>query len=262
MVILSLTSTPPRFPYLPKFFASIERQRVKPDVIELNIPLNYIRFPGEVQQLPNLPDFVALHRVETDLGPATKILPTAARWREKNPDIVFCDDDQFYDRDWFGRFAELRRQKPIDALCLQGGFLPDVAPSTRRLPAAIETPREIKDLKYRMKRLASFLGLAKPRREFSESGYVDAFQGFGGVCIRPDQLPAEAWSIPDIMFTEDDIWLSGMLNLNGVGIWLDAEGGRPSVFRASSDKTPLKQINNITNLRCIPYMKQRYNIWE
>ncbi|PPQ30565.1 hypothetical protein CCR94_12195 [Rhodoblastus sphagnicola] len=259
MHILSLTSTPPRFQYLPRFFANLMRQRAKPDRIELNIPINYRRFQGEAPTLPGLPDYVNVMRVDDDLGPATKVLPTAARWRDRNPFIVFCDDDQFYDKDWFGRLVELSRRRPADAICEQGGFLSSGS-HLRRRPSAIERLREIKNLKYRLKRLATFLGLADSRRQFEQSGYVDLLHGYGGVCIRPNQFPAEAWSIPPNMFTEDDFWLSGMLNLNNVGIWLNAESKKPSVFRASSKKDPLMQINSAEH-RCAEYMMQTYGVW-
>ncbi len=258
MHILSLTSTPPRFQYLPKFFANLGKQQVKPDQVELNIPLHYKRFPGELPALPGLPDYVKVVRVDRDFGPATKILPTAERWRGKNVDIMFGDDDQFYDKGWFGRLVEISKQRPADAICEQGGFLPD-NDRRRRPPIAIEAPREIKNFKYRLKRAASF-GLAAPRRQFSQSGYVDLLHGYGGVCIRPDQFPPETWSIPDNMFTEDDFWLSGMLEMNGVGIWLNAESRKPSVFRRSSKKDPIMQLNSPSH-RCADYMAQKYGIW-
>lgn len=260
MFVVSLTTTPPRFQHLPRFFATLQRQTARPDRVELNIPRRYKRFPGEVPALPPLPDWITICNVDDDLGPATKILPTARRWADKDVKIVYCDDDQAYARGWLARFIEASRQRPDEAICEQGADFANRV-SFRRKPRAIPNVGRGKDLTYRLKRTLS-LGLLKPAiRNFRTDGYVDVMSGFGGVCVRPAFFPALAWQIPDVLWTEDDFWLSGMMEVNGVGIWLNSKGPRPSSNKDASNLSPLADINRTSNRRCLPYMQETFGIW-
>lgn len=201
-----------------------------------------------------------LCRIDEDLGPATKVLPTVGRWVGTNTDIVYCDDDQVYGRHWLARLIEARRQRPDDAICEQGtDFAGRVA--FRRQPRAEPNVGRGKTLGYRLK-CALMLGLAKPAvYNFRRDGYVDVMFGFGGVCVRPAFFAPLAWQIPKLMWTEDDLWLSGMMEVNSVGIWLNATGPRPTSDRRASNESPLADINRISNYRCLPYMQANFGIW-
>jgi hypothetical protein len=260
MLVISLTTIPPRFQHLPRFFSTLQRQSKRPDRVELNLPRLYKRFPGEPLALPRLPEWVSICAVDIDLGPATKILPTVGRWIGKDVDIVYCDDDQLYGQHWLARFVETRRQRPNDAICEQGSHLAGRT-AIFRVPRAEPAGELRKTFGYRLKRAAS-LGLARPAiRDFRGDGYVDVMSGFGGVCVRPGFFPPLAWQIPDLMWTEDDFWLSGMMEINDVGIWLNAKGSRPTSDRRASNKSPLAEINRISNHRCLPYMQDTFGIW-
>ena len=110
-MILSFTSIPPRFPFLGRVIQQLEKQTVRPDAVELYLPRTYRRFPGERPALPKLPDWVKIIDIETDLGPATKVLPALAAHRECKSDIMYFDDDQNFDPQWIARFSAARLQR-------------------------------------------------------------------------------------------------------------------------------------------------------
>ncbi len=96
MVIkISLTSIPPRFDKLQNMINTL---RVG-DEIWINIPYKYPRFPDWSGELPALRSDMRLviNRCDEDLGPATKIFPTALA---SDPDdiIVYIDDDTYYEQ--------------------------------------------------------------------------------------------------------------------------------------------------------------------
>lgn len=271
-MILSFTSIPPRFPFLGRVIQQLEKQTVRPDAVELYLPRTYRRFPGERPALPKLPDWVKIIDIETDLGPATKVLPALAAHRECKSDIMYFDDDQNFDPQWIARFSAARLQRPHDAICESGLNIDDLPGLLHRRthimePRAIKSPNQGKDWHYRLKRAAS-LGFNKPlRHAYSTSGYIDIAEGNRGVCIPPLNLPATAWSIPDILWTVDDVWLSGMLEYAGTNIWLNHLGYAPSSHSKASETTPLfthveKGVNrNGANLSCVQYLQKHFKIW-
>lgn len=100
MLVISLTSIPPRFDALPRVLHSLLLQNA--DRVVLTLPRDFQRFPGPVSP-PPLPAGVDLLWTDRDLGPATKIIP--ARAALPRADIVYCDDDCLYEPGW------------LDALC-------------------------------------------------------------------------------------------------------------------------------------------------
>ena len=97
--------------------ASLERQSVKPDQVEIYIPRKYRRFPDASVNLPKLPSWVSVITVEDDMGPATKVLPAARKWRGEDVDLLLCDDDRAEDPKWISRFAHARLERPKDIIC-------------------------------------------------------------------------------------------------------------------------------------------------
>lgn len=97
MVVISLTSVPPRFATLPRVLRALLAQGA--GRVILTVPRQYWRFPGDVH-LPTLPDGVDLLRPEQDLGPATKVIPAARALRGQGATLVYCDDDWIYGPGW------------------------------------------------------------------------------------------------------------------------------------------------------------------
>ncbi|WP_223252045.1 glycosyltransferase family 2 protein [Paracoccus mutanolyticus] len=258
-LIVTLSSIPPRFSELGPTLTSILRQRVAPDQVRLYIPRAYRRFPDWDGTLPQVPAGVAIHRCDQDFGPATKILPAVRDFSGQAVELLLCDDDRLYDREWTARFLSARRAHPDCVIAEAGRFVPgyDATP----LPRA--TPRR-KDWRYRLRRALS-LGRWRPL-PWTGSGHVDVFKGYGGALLRPEFLPERAFDIPDLLWTVDDPWLSGCLAMNGVRIWLNAEGRHPREQRnarrdALLDFALAGRGRGDANGVCFDWFRQYMGIW-
>lgn len=224
-IVVTLTSIPPRYANLPRKFASLAKQTERPDRVELHIPKTYRRFPGQRPQLPPLPDWVEVIEGDTDYGPATKVLPAARRWRGKQTDLLICDDDRLQDRGWIARFVTGRKKRPEDIICERGWNIADrfsIQKTKPDLPLAELDPRQGRTPSYRLKRLASLTLWHPPRELYASAGYTDIFEGFLGALAPADAFTDKAYEIPDIVWTVDDVWLSGMAYANGVKVWANA----------------------------------------
>jgi len=269
-IVVTLTSIPPRFANLPRKLASIGRQTVRPDRVELHLPKDYRRFPGERPALPPLPDWVDIIETDHDLGPATKALPAARRWRGTATDLLLCDDDRLQDPHWMQRFVEGRRQRPEDILCERGWNIEDRFGLRRTkpdLPRAEPAPKGGRSLSYRLKRLLS-LSLYHPNRQiYRTPGYVDVFEGFLGALVPVNAFPKATFDIPDIVWTVDDVWLSGMAWSNGVRVWANAMP-RPVYADGHFDKVAALRDHveqgigrEKSDLYAVQYLRDQYGVW-
>ena len=98
-------------------------------------------------------------------------------------------------------------------------------------------------------------------------GRVDICKGYGGVLVRPHFFDRAAFDIPDLLWTVDDIWLSGRLALAGVPIWKVANAD-------DAVKTDLADVDALVdyvyadhrreqaNVACIRYFQETYGIWR
>lgn len=272
-IIVTLTSIPPRYENLPRRFASIGCQSVRPDFVELYIPKTYRRFPGQRPSLPNIPDWVDVIEVDEDLGPATKILPATKKWRLHEVDLLLCDDDRSHDRRWISRFAEARRERPKDIICERAWNIDERYGIKRE---ELDEPRarrdEHKGLKFVYK-LVKLLTFKKyhyhvPRKIYLNSGYGDVFEGFLGVLAPPLAFHDDVWNIPDIVWTVDDVWLSGMAKANGYNVWVNAKP-RPIYHDRKYDKiAALKnyEVGGVcrddAELVAINLLRSKYGIWK
>lgn len=255
--------------YLPKFYHNLARQKLRPEGVELYVARNYRRFPGAVPSLPALPDWVKVTWIENDLGPATKVLPAAMAWRGKGIDLLYCDDDRKYDPDWAGRMQAVRDREPEMVVCDSGQTLPELGfaePKDARQPRPKQRTRGESKL-YRLKRLLG-LGLITPEnRPLQSWGYVDTAEGYGGVLVKPDWFEPSDMEIPDILWTVDDIWLSGQLTRRGRTIRTTDRPLRPHRLRDSSSSSPLirhveeGQGRAASNRACVEYFQKTYGIW-
>ncbi|MDP2063952.1 MAG: glycosyltransferase family 2 protein [Phaeovulum sp.] len=269
-LIISLSTIPPRFPHIGQTLADLLALDADIAEIRLNIPKHYRRFPDvSAETLSGIPKGVRVVRVEEDLGPATKILPTVAELRGQDVEILYCDDDQHYDRPWARRFLKARAEQP-DACIVERGYDFETRPKGSEyyierqwFPRA---KRRHKGLAYRAWRAATLCRKKLP--VYTESGYVDVAEGFRGVMIRPGFIPDAAFDIPDILWTVDDPWLSGHMTRIGVPIWLFAD--------APHDRLPYEAHNHhrlgtyvykdhgrlAADTRCIEYFRTTYGIWQ
>ena len=266
MKIISLTAIPSRFDGLGPTLESLAAQGA--DQVRLHIPRAYRRFPDWDGRLPAVPAGVSVIRCDTDLGPATKILPAAQDLRGQDAQILFCDDDCILPHGWAQRLFALQARRPDQAVAIyvRPSYLPDTpAPAgrqARQVPIALDLP-------YRASRLAHKL-MGTPvahRRPFWVAGYGDVFFGVGGVVVRPDFFDDVAFDIPDIAWLVDDIWLSAMLARQGIRIYCPWRAALPkaqsnseldSLLSATFEGQDRQQLNRAAAKHC----RDRFGVWS
>ena len=94
--VISLTSTPDRLLEIKPTIMSLLNSSCSVEAIEINIPRystkgQKYKIPKWLKKLKS----VKIHRIEKDLGPATKLLPTLRR-SKNNRKIIVVDDDVIY----------------------------------------------------------------------------------------------------------------------------------------------------------------------
>ena len=268
-LVISVTTIPPRFPYVGENLSSLLMQSAAVESINLYIPKSYRRFSYDHADLPKLPDGVNLRIIDGDLGPATKVLPAVREYRGQDVAILFCDDDKVYDQNWAQRFIQAAQERPDHVICEEGGFLemPYYAEDSWVSNREPKPQFRKKDFSYRFRRALS-LGMWKPSKTIS-SGYVDILEGWGGVLVRPDFFDDLAYDIPDLLWTVDDVWLSGCLERRGIPIWLNAKGKVRS--KGNSNEVKEAALRNFVyeghdrikaNRACIRYFREHFGIWD
>jgi hypothetical protein len=262
-LIITLSTIPPRFSYLRPTLNALLRQEIQAEEIIVYIPERYRRFPDWDGLRPDVPKGVSIRRTPIDLGPATKVLPAVREFSGRDVDILFCDDDVIYDRKWTRRFAELREKMPRTCIAEAGKEIQSI---TFRAPdRSPRMHRGRRSLRYQLS------SLIKHRRrlvsKYLESGYCDILLGVGGAMVRPDFFTEAAFDIPDILWTVDDFWLSGQLEINNIAIWLNADAPRRRE-RRSRRIAALKNMvhaghdRNDANRAGVDYFRKTYGIWQ
>jgi hypothetical protein len=270
-IIVTLTSIPARFPNLLAKVESLLHQTVAPEAIQIYIPKKYRRFPDASISLPKLPPGVEVIRVDEDLGPATKVLYAAKAYSDQNIDLLLCDDDRNQDPRWVERFATARYERPDDLICEEGWNIEDrlgLRRGFQEQPRAIRNPTRGKNLRYSAAR-ALTLGLrAIHRKVYDCSGHVDVFEGYLGALVPSSAFHQDAWEIPEIVWTVDDVWLSGMAAANGVKVWLNAVSRpylRDSKFGAvdALKNYSTRGVGRFEADRyCAELLREKYHIWS
>ena len=117
-IIVSLTTTPDRMPYLNIVIESLLSQTTKPDKIVLNIP--YISRNNKKYSMPTITDNrIFINRCE-DLGPITKLLPTLNLDIYPNSIIVTVDDDTYLHPNTLSIIKRKSRQYPTSVFSFSG----------------------------------------------------------------------------------------------------------------------------------------------
>lgn len=276
--VVSLTAIPSRFPMIQETLRSLLAQDAKPEVVQLYIPQKYRRFPEWDGVLPDVPKGVEIVRPQEDLGPATKVLFAADAFKGQSVRIIYCDDDRIFLPDWASRLLSASEAHP-DCAIVSSGF--EVSRLGADLHSSSAQPRAVRqssktDWKFRIHRLwqdIRYGGAQKvpytvkaTRNYVKQSGYVDIAEGLGGVLIKPDFFDQDCWDIPPIMWTVDDIWLSGHLARRGIPIWAVKDASRyrttPMGKQDALNQTVIDGADRRSaNRQCAVYMQKTYGIW-
>jgi hypothetical protein len=202
-VVVTLTTVPPRFRYLPRTLDSIRAQSRKPDRIVLNVPGDYLRFgPCRLEDLAAAAGSgVEINLVPRDFGPATKLVGATFK-DDLQPDdlLISIDDDRHYD-------AKL---------------------ISRHLEANLADANSVKtEAGWEIEELSSF-GYRKtlsPRGvEFERDGYIDCLGGCCGVSLFKRHLDEDAREVPREALFVDDIFFSAYFAKKGVPIRVLKDG--------------------------------------
>lgn len=236
---------------------SILDQSRRPDEVAIYVPRTYRRPEFNCYELPTVPEGIEIRICDFDFGPATKVLPATLAYAGSDTVIVYCDDDQIYDREWLSRLLAVSRTYPGECIADRGLRV-----------GKIDAHSRPKDLAYRARRIAS-LGLWHPRKalDVPAGGLVDIALGYGGVLIRPEFIPPTAYEIPGILWTVDDIWLSGQMVSHGVRI-RQASGARRSANGQAAALAPLLDTRieahdrTTADQACVDYFRRNYGIWR
>ncbi len=276
--IITLSTIPPRFANIGPTLAGLLQQSSCPEAVELYIPRTYRRFPQWGGGLPPVPDGVRIVRVEEDLGPATKILPAARAYRGQALDLLYVDDDYLFNCDWAQKNLALRKDHPFAAICSAAGTIQGNGrnwtadgPLPRAVPAPVPRLQAGFVLRRFLRRRFGFWpdrkGVKPAVQRLTRSGFADIAKGFGGVMVRPDYFDDLAHDIPQVLWSVDDVWLSGHLERRGIPIWADRRLNKSVEFAQLSATHPLYGLvvdgaDRLAAKRaCIDHMRATYGIW-
>ncbi len=279
--IISLSTIPSRFPLVRNTLDCLVDQSAQVDEIWLVIPRHYRRFPDWDGSLPDVPKGVRIVRTDEDIGPATKVLAAAEILRGQDCSILFCDDDQFYHRTWAEGLYLAHEADKSRAVAMFGidvkRVLTKHASRTYRNPHGAPPKKKSRflDLPYRVQRVKQQLRarqlnprLAKPHRvHYSRGGYVDLLHGFGGVVVQPGFFVEADSRIPDHIWAVDDIWLSGVLTIRNIPIYVPGGIVKPKHHRAAGTHPLSHTVHNgldrdEANIEGIKYFQDKHNIWK
>lgn len=270
MRIISLSSIPTRFNSLSPTLNSLVQQK-NVDEVRLYLPKKYRRFKDYDGGLPSVPKGVTICRPEEDLGPATKALYAASDFKGQDVQILFCDDDSIFPKNWADRLFEEQKKRGREAVATFGrpasGYLAHSSTNVRT-PQAREIPIE-NDLLYRIRRLLTkTFGFPAPFwRPILIGGYVDIIFGVGGVVVQPGFFDDEAFKIPEEAWPVDDIWLSAQLAKNGIPIYCPRRLPLPPPSKQSAyDALLNSEFNGLTrqesNRVVASLCQEKYGIWK
>jgi hypothetical protein len=148
-------------------------------------------------------------------------------------------------------------------------------PETRRQPRAVIAPKFNTQLGFQLRRLRSKL-LPWPQRgpvlrhwhrRFDKAGYGDIAGGCGGVALNPDVLDDPVFDLPPVVWSVDDVWLSGHLERLGVPIWGDPRLNKCRAIIEVERTAALMHAEiegagrRAANSACVAYMRETYGIW-
>ncbi len=230
--VASLSTIPPRFAQIGATLTTLLNQSFKPDRIEVWIPRTYRRFPAHAFCLPDVPEGVTIEVTDDDLGPATKILPCARKYRGTDTRILYVDDDRLYWTHCLNTLLAAANKKSGAAVaavgCDVGFFLRKERPGQRPNQPRVNRRRGgLRHLAHNMPYwCARTLAFSQHRGEqwmiwSPDCGYADIAEGFGGVLVRPEMFDDAAFAIPPVLWAVDDLWLSGCLARQGIPIWVE-----------------------------------------
>lgn len=259
--IINLTTIPPRMKKLGPVIDALLSQTAQIQSIILWIPKRYRRAEFKDYELPKLSPKIDIRICDEDFGPATKILPACQEFAGQDLRLIYCDDDEIYDRTWAKTLIDGSNEHPSSCITICGLNIENV-----------EYEYAIQRTSHKMLNMLTLGILSRNFKRRNKPprpgiGPVDICQGFGGVLVRPHFFSSDVYKIPDILWTVDDMWLSGQLAVNNIGI-------QRVVERKLCKKSDTARVFDLTNymykgynrmqadFECVKYFRSHYGIWN
>lgn len=190
-VIVTMTTTPTRINKIWPTLNSIALQSQQPEKIYLWIPKTFKRFPNA--SIQTLPDYILqnpnihVQFIETDYGPASKLLPSLKLFAQQDTKIIIIDDDRIYPPHFIHDLLKYEQLDPGAAIGIAG----TVMHGTERC-------------EY---------------RSTKKMALVDVLLGYNGILVKPNFFSEEVFHYPPDLpeaFFEDDVWFSGHLHKRNI----------------------------------------------
>ncbi|WP_133169906.1 hypothetical protein [Shimia abyssi] len=253
------------------------RQSVQAEKISVYIPKSYKRFPDWDGTLPSVRGGVDIVRCDEDFGPATKLLPALIDHSGQDIDILFCDDDMDYPKNWASWFLRQRSRQPQACIALVGenaigvpGQQRQRPPMPRPLLLWASTNPEYWGRRWGEALRCRWLGAPRRylgRRCYLTGGFQDMFQGFGGVLVKPSFFDDTVFDIPADLWSVDDYWLSGCAVKNGHAVWVIPMRREPDSFPFAAQDALTDAViggfdRDAANTHAERYLRERFDIWN
>jgi hypothetical protein len=251
MIVVSLTTIPSRINNLHYTINSIFNQSLNPNIIVVNIPLEYCNYKDTI----NIPEFlyrenIIINRVK-DYGPATKLLglynSKIFNNMNNNDIIIIVDDDRIYNYNFIENFINYHKKYP-DYVLTSAGWEIELLSHNK--------------LKYNKQLFPRGI-------EFKDCGFIDILGGCCGFLLTKNMCPfnnKEIFNIDnnDSKFYQDDVIISGFLTINKTKIFLIV--GNDEKRSINDTVNALASINgNFNRQNCnynsIKHFIDNYNIW-
>lgn len=256
MIIVSLTTIPPRFNFLYLTVNSIINQTVKPDKIIIHIPEKYNNFFYE--KLPVLPQEcedsvnIIINQKTKDYGPITKLLGLydSLEFCNISDDdvIIVIDDDRIYNKNLISNFLQYHELDKSKVLTAAG------------LDIEILSKNSIKTKNKKKQPRGNFL---------DNNGYTDTLMACCGFLITKKLCPFNHKELFEVKSSDDryyvdDILISGFLTLNNTDIYLISDKNCSDEERGPNDTICALYDNTRTekNISCIKYFINNFDIWK
>jgi len=251
MIIVSLTTIPPRFKYLDITINSILFQTIVPDKIIIHIPKIYNNYLNNYELPKFLDSRIIINNEVKDYGPATKLLGLNNHELYNNMSdddiIIIVDDDRIYNENLIKNMLFFENKHKNKVLTIAGWDI-----------------EKITNNKYVINNKKQPRGI-----EFIKDGYIDILGGCCGFLINKKICPFNNTEIfnlnkDDDKYYVDDIWISGFLTLNNIDIYLVPNSINADEKRHHNDYIcPLADnTRNYKNTKCIDFFRDKYNIWK
>ena len=243
----SLSTIPSRMGNLKRVIDSLVNQIIKPTAIYIHIPNKYNRFPEFEITIPTFPeykDLVIINRCH-DYGSSTKFLPMLFIDDVKSDDnIIIVDDDHEYNPMLSYKLLDLIHKYPDCAACMFG----------------VTNALYFKDRSWNTTMNTQNLTPSGFRQH--KEGYIDVFEGFGGVCLQKRFFTDDVLFFPlQDIYAHDDIWFSCQIIKNGYKIVVCGESVCNTPYQDKVDALCLDESTFKKSSNLISYIQENYGLY-